>query len=69
MKLLLELQEKEEMRLLKKETVKESKPKKIKSVIETDHWYCAHCTFANDKSSKKCDMCNNTKKILKNPTF
>lgn len=55
-----ELQEKEP-------TLKEEAPKlgKKKSNIEKDHWYCAYCTYANHKDKKKCEMCNNNKKVLK----
>jgi rubrerythrin len=51
-----------------KKVTKEFKPKKAKAA-ETDHWYCAHCTFANENSKKRCDMCNNVKKVLKDPKF
>jgi len=56
--------------MLKKQTkkeTKESKPKKKKA--ESEFWYCAYCTFANDKSKTRCDMCNNLKKVLKDPKW
>lgn len=43
--------------------------KKTETLYEVDYWYCAHCTFANPKAAKKCDMCQQVKKVLKNPTF
>jgi ariadne-1 len=54
---------------LKKQTSVKPKPSKPTSTtgLQTgDHWYCAFCTFANDASKAKCDMCQNNKKVAKN---
>jgi hypothetical protein len=71
--ILLELQENESLRAQTKHGNKKDKmkieKKKPETTYEVDYWYCAHCTFANPKAAKKCDMCQQVKKVLKNPTF
>lgn len=39
----------------------------FKNQIKKDkkHWYCYHCTFANKKKNKKCEMCQKKKKIMR----
>lgn len=37
---------------------------KKKSQIDKEYWYCAHCTYANKKDKKKCEMCQLDKKVL-----
>jgi len=72
-----ELQENEAQHAQKKQNNKKDKmqiekktdKKKEAALYESEYWYCAHCTFANAKASKKCEMCNQVKKVLKNPTF
>jgi len=34
-------------------------------VQDAGHWYCAFCTYANETSKVKCDMCQNNKKVAK----
>jgi len=64
-KLLKSMEQESEMEkatLLKKKSSRMTEfdyiPDEYEEKFDSDHWFCAHCTYANERENPSCDMCN-----------
>ncbi len=44
-------------------------PEDFEEKFISDYWYCAFCTYANQRELQACEMCNNPKRVLEGDLF